>query len=625
MSFDGVEAGSKRADQEMSWETHTTAKWGLRIVNALLGIGGIVLLALAGLMVSEESATTAALTPLIVVGVALLGIGALGIWATFGRKMMATYWLALFFGTVLVVWLFCYAVANFSKIENKVMVHFEENWAELVVSLPEELLDKVPRSCGGNKVNQCDFSVEGAATPGFADATAPTDEEAEACEAVEFEPIEGEDDLICVYEQPCSVPAACLGDMDADNDGEVEGSCEDEVAGLTPHTCTGTVTATGEDCEDLIDFMCDMVATNCPAGCTFGGNSAASIEATCNLHADCTFYPAEAGEALCVEITVESDDVDDEGRRLQDADDDESTETESFVLGSSEDFEAQCWNTIKDSMMANMKSVEIALIVCVVLQLTCMYWCIQVLTLGTALGSVRKAIDIGMTVAGGLLFITGCIMASELSDETLYLTVPCILLGALMLCLGVFFGCYSKNNPTCAKYAVFIYVFLFIVMAVMAFMCIAYEDTVRETVAEKGDVWLEKFCDTECYADIQAKMENTRDASAMCDLPPAGEEECHESYTWSADKHLDIACNSTAPNTISQICECPCEVAKKAADVKSATEEFIITRVMGSLNTMGWTCILISIYLFIEVICHLYNNHIAKEIDVEAADKPRGI
>ena len=102
MSFDGIEAGSKRADQEMSWETNTTAMWGLRIVNALLGIGGIVLLALAGLMVSEESATTAALTPLIVVGVGLLGIGGLGIWATFGRKMMATYWLALFFGTVLV-------------------------------------------------------------------------------------------------------------------------------------------------------------------------------------------------------------------------------------------------------------------------------------------------------------------------------------------------------------------------------------------------------------------------------------------------------------------------------------------------------------------------------------------
>ena len=159
----------------------------------------------------------------------------------------------------------------------------------------------------------------------------------------------------------------------------------------------------------------------------------------------------------------------------------------------------------------------------------------------------------------------------------------------------------------------------------MAFMCIAYEDTVRETVAEKGDVWLEKFCNAECYADIQAKMNGTRSADAMCNTPPEGTGECYDAYEWAADKHLDIACNSTAPNTISQICECPCEVAKKAADVKSATEEFIIARVMGSLNTMGWTCILISIYLFIEVICHLYNNYIAEDIGAEAADKPRGI
>ena len=60
------------------------------------------------------------------------------------RKVLSAYWLCLFFGTVLAVWMLAYATANFSKIEDKVMMHFEENWAELVASLPEEVLDKVP-------------------------------------------------------------------------------------------------------------------------------------------------------------------------------------------------------------------------------------------------------------------------------------------------------------------------------------------------------------------------------------------------------------------------------------------------------------------------------------------------
>ena len=637
--FTGDNAGSKRADQEMALESHPWSSRGLAFVNGGIAIVGIVVLALAGLMISEESATTAAVTPLLVCGVGLSVMGTFGIFAARAsadigkensRRILGAYWLALFFGTVLAVWMCAYAAANFSKIEHKVMVHFEENWAELVVDLPEELLDKVPQSCGGNKVNQCDFSVEGAATPGFADATAPTDAEAEACEAVEFEPTEGEDDLICVYAPPCSLPAACVGKYDDDGDGEDNADCEPALA---PPSCAGTVTSTNEDCAELDEFLCNMVADNCPEddGCVFDPGTVddpltgedEAEDACTGASTSCEYFAPEAGEAMCLEVTVESDDEDDEGRRLEETE----PEPEPFVLGSSEDFEAQCWNTIKDSMMENTKSVTVALGVVVVLMLLCMFWCIQLLTLGSAISSVKKAIDFGMTVAGGLLFITGIVMMGELSDDTMYLTAPFLVLGGLMLCLGILFGCFSKDYPTCAKYASLVYVFLFIVMVVMAFMCIAYEDTVRETVAEKGDVWLEKFCNAECYADIQAKMNGTRSADAMCNTPPEGTGECYDAYEWAADKHLDIACNSTAPNTISQLCACPCRIAKAAADVKSATEEFIITKVMSSLNTMGWMCILVSMYLFIEVLAHVYNFSVARvgDVDKEAADQPRGI
>jgi hypothetical protein len=62
--------------------------------------------------------------------------------------------------------------------------------------------------------------------------------------------------------------------------------------------------------------------------------------------------------------------------------------------------------------------------------------------------------------------------------------------------------------------------------------------------------------------------------------------------------------------------------------VKGATEEYIIRKFIGSVNTLGWVCILISMYLLIEVLCHLYNNYQAKAIEAEAekiANEPRGI
>ena len=75
--------GSKRADQEYALETHPLAKWGLLIVNFLIAGFGVAVLALVGMMISEESATSAAITPLIVLGCSFLIIGCLGMWASY--------------------------------------------------------------------------------------------------------------------------------------------------------------------------------------------------------------------------------------------------------------------------------------------------------------------------------------------------------------------------------------------------------------------------------------------------------------------------------------------------------------------------------------------------------------
>ena len=642
--FDDITAGSKRADQEMTWEDKGFQKWGLRIINFALLVFGVVMLALVGLMVSEDTVDSAVLTPLVVVGGALFLIGVFGIVATFYRWVMKFYFLALFFGTVFCVWLLAYCAANFSKIEDKVKVHFEQNWGELVVGFPEELLNKIPRSCGGNKVNQCDFIGDPTSNnTGFVNPSEPTAAEITACEAVAYEPEEGADDVICVYEAPCGAQAVCVGQYMSGTPGsEVETEC-DTLAGVQPSTCAGTVTSTGEDCADVYEFLCGGLPASCPEtdGCTYAAGGT-DVEAACNDHAGCDYYGPEAGAAMCVQETVPSAESieEDAGRRLQS----NTPEPEPFELGSSDDFDAVCWNSIKESMMSNLKTVHVFLIVSVVMLVASMVFCGQTLGFSSCVNGVRKAIDTGMTVAGILLLVMGGVMMSKLDPgETGMLTYPIILLGLLMVVLGLVMGldigkklcdCSVRANgengevPKCVKYAVLIYVFLFVVMAVLAFGCIAQEDTVRDKVAEKGQAWLGKFCDADCYAEIQAKSAEGRSPEQVCNPAPSGDAECEESYVWAEPKNLDIACNSTAPNTISQICACPCDVAKGAADVKAATEEYIITNLMGSLNSLGWVCILISMYLFIEVLAHtwtIYRLHIDARLAINEADKPRGV
>lgn len=587
----GVVGGSKRAEQEMSWEMHPGAKWGLRIVNFVVAAFGVTVLVLCGKMTSDEGGTSAgAIVPLYVLGAGSMCLGALGIFATYERKIMAIYWMALFFGTIFGTWLFLYCTVNFSRIESVVQSHFEQNWEALVGVLPEEVLDTLPAACGGNRADWCEFTVDGSETTGFADPLSPTEEEIAACTAAT--PTEA--DVICEYQPPCTETAMCVGEYAVS--GETV-QCEDSCRSPT---CTDFY---GQACGGD-DFWCNPELAHCES-CAF---SPGDDESCCP--SQCTYMPEVKNEALCVATTVLS--TADDGRRLQD----EATEPEPEPLdiGTSKDFEAQCWSTIKDAIMENMNVVGYCLFVMSLLEFLCMYWCTQVLTLTSAVSTIRKAIDVGMTVFGILILIVGIFAHSQLSEDASYLTVPIICAGVLMICLGVIFGFYSRKHPAWEKYGIAVYVVLLIAMILLAVGCIVYEDTVRDSVAENGSTWLDKFCDTSCYADIQAKLDDTRDADAQC-YPPEGTEECYLGYEWATERHLDVACNSTLPHTISQMCKCPCEVAQAAADVKVATEEAIITIVENSINGLGWLCILISLYLTVEIVCHLYHCNAKEDED----------
>merc|ERR1719313_2235632 len=373
-------------------------------------------------------------------------------------------------------------------------------------------------------------------------------------------------------------------------------------------TCTDTA---GLDCgaDDTDGFICHLDAEHCPDECTF---EAGDDESCCDTDNGCTWYAAEEGEALCLAETVVF--TEDEGRRLEEV---------SVSLGSSDDFEAQCWSTIKDAIMANLVGVAVCLGIVVFLQMCCMFWCIRLLTLRSAIGLIQQTIDIGMAVVGAVLLVSGVYWAATLDfQETMALTLPLIILGLFMLFLGVALGCFSTKVACCAKFAWIIYSVLFVVMAALAIGAIAKEGTVRDKVVENGDEWLDKFCDTTCYAEIEAKMSSSRSTEECTDIP-TGDSECAADYAWAAEKHLDIACNSTAPNTISQVCECQCTQAQALADVKQATDEFIITGIMGSINAIGWLCILIAIYLLIEVFAHAYTHSRHVEKAAGKADEPQ--
>ena len=282
---------------------------------------------------------------------------------------------------------------------------------------------------------------------------------------------------------------------------------------------------------------------------------------------------------------------------------------------SSEQFEANCWNTIKDTIMSNLHVVAICIGVALLMQLLCAYWIVTILTVAQAIGLVRGAIDVGMTCVGSVLVLAGVALLSEFGTiaDTLYMAVAFLTLGGLIVVLGCVFGCCSSSSRRCAKIAAWLYGVLFFVLAALAFACIANEDAIRAHATEHGKDWLFKLCDKPCFEKIYTEMMASRGGSGsrQCEEPHPGDSECQAEYDWSIDRLEDPACNSTAPNTISDDCLCPCDYAREtkeaAANARQATEEYIISIWTDDLNLIGWGCILVSIYMLVECGCHYYN------------------
>jgi hypothetical protein len=265
--------------------------------------------------------------------------------------------------------------------------------------------------------------------------------------------------------------------------------------------------------------------------------------------------------------------------------------------------------------MSNLHIVAIAIGGALLMQLLCAYWIVTVLNAVEAIGLVRGAIDVGMTGVGSVLVLAGVALLSEFGTaaDTLYMAATFLTLGGLMVVLGCGFGCRSSSSRRCAKIAVWLYGVLFLATAALAYACIAHEDTIRTHGAEHGKAWLSKLCDRSCYEKIYTGMLDSRGGSGShCGEPNPGDGECRAAYKWNIDRLEDPACNSTAPNTISDDCSCPCEYAREtresAANARQATEEYIISTLTGQLNLIGWGCILVSIYLLIECGCHYYNK-----------------
>lgn len=553
-SLSDLMPANEEAAQELAWETHPNAMRGLRCMNFLVAAAGIFVLALVGNAIAAGSGTVDTLAPFIAVGTAISLVGLLGLAGTKKPKLLKVYWLATFFGSVLAAWMLAYAAFNFSTIEHQAMLHFEKNWGTLVVALPDELKDVVPVSCGGNKGSEIEV------------------------ELVVMDPDGGS-------VTPCTAP-------------ETEAECR---AAAESHCLSAGSSAYG--------FAGDYLTAGCyyyPAEHAIRPN-----EAYFGTDEAATAWPelSDDGQVrLCVEESIGSTCE----RRLQE----ESTE---LHLGSPAEFETQCWNTIKGAIMKNLEIVVVCIGVALVMQLLCIYCTVQVLTASEAVSLIRGAIDAVMTVVGLLLLLLGLGWLYELAlwteTETesglVHLIVPVIAVGALMFVLGVVFGCTSASNRKCAAIASMIYVFLFVVLAGMGYACIAYEDTIRERAKQDGAEFLDSLCDQECYDGLYASMLASR-VSSQCEVPSPGDGECQEDYGWISDRLQDPACNATAPNTISEACSCPCAVAKERsesrANAKEATKEYIISTMTDVLGMVGWVCILVSVIMLIEALCHYYHK-----------------
>lgn len=550
---ESLETAQIGADEEVV-EEHTCAKWVLRIVNLPLVLFGMAVLSVAGMMVHDETIDGDTLLPVMVTGAAFLGIGVLGLLSTkkiHSDCILKSYWLATFFGIVLTAWILAYTVFNADRIEQKLMVGAGERWSKIIESdLIKDHLDKIPRSCCGTKEEE----DQGGRWTAFGS-----------------------------HDEDDATSYVCSDEVNFVTDIKVQAQHIEASIGDVPRPFSAKLSACMEGCSNSETCM--------------------------------GFYYQEAN-SMCG--LIESDFDKDQTTMLEDEGDGRVCQNGSILgagveladycnLGSPRDFEQTCWATIKDTIMANMKEVTICIGAAMFLLVVSICCIIKMRTLNKAIDDVQAVISIGMACVGVVLLSAGIAALVQLGTDSdaLFVIVSVLVLGIVLSCLGVVFGIYSKTHP---KASFCVYFVLFIIVAVIAFACIGLEDTVREKVKEKGVDFIDDFCDEACFAEIQGKMAESRDSSLECTDTPEGDEPCAADYEWASPMWEDPACNTTA--TLAPACECLCKQAEQkkqaATDAKEATKQYLVVQLTDQLNSLGWLCILVSLYILIEALCHLH-------------------
>jgi len=566
---DGAELSrAESTKKDEAWEENTISLWLLRFTNGLITAAGIGVLALYGLMLKNEEGIPAMNAMLLIVGLTLAGLGVFGIIATKSRFLCKLYFITLFFSSVLATWVFLYAALNFPKIEDSIKHRFEEHWPTLVENFSEDWLARIPESCGGTR---SDTLCDGL----------PLTED--GC----VEPDDAPEGTICVFYPAETWEEACYGWRDPNDTGGMENSWPTS-GDCYENTLTSTDMET--DCAGTDDWL------------------------------TCDYYPAETFNATCTEEV-------DPMLMLEDTEEDDAAGRRAARRRMQEEaeYEEECWTTIKDLAMDNIKIVRIVLVVNVALMVLNLFWTARLLTFETAILAVRKVIDVGMTAVGAVLLLAGAAIGA-LTDpsETMAIMAPCIILGLMMVVLGFIFGCCGNSDcmANLRKYAFFMYLLLLVLMVIFAYLGLDKEEEIKTKIEAEGSngTLIEKFCDAECQDTMEQAMLRSRGGNMTCPEPPRGRGPCKADYEWTLPRETDSACDRTTgrQGNLRAECECPCTAAERIAEVKADMQASIIAAAQEKINYLAWVCILICFYLLCEVVAWGYAWH--KGEHVEDAD-----
>ena len=202
---------------------------------------------------------------------------------------------------------------------------------------------------------------------------------------------------------------------------------------------------------------------------------------------------------------------------------------------------------------------------CAVCMLLCLGLSIKAIGGKTAAYTVKGTMDFVMLVLSGLLAFVAIFMLVGLKEGTKWVAVPLLIIAIICFIMstafGVFLWCCCKQHNACTtcirSSGVWLYTALLLACVSTAIGCLAFESRVAAAV----DANLDDYCDENCVRDL------TMEWSAV-------------TKTRGGDGLQDDL---------------------NAAEVKLEVTEII----KSNIDTAGWTMILLSMYVTIEVICLL--------------------